>query len=97
MKILVTGGTGYIGSHTAVELIRAGHTVEVLDNLFNSKKEVLDKIQKITGNKPKFFEVDLCDFEKTAAVLLDGEYDAVIHFAGLKAVAESGQEPRRYY
>ena len=97
MKILVTGGTGYIGSHTAVELIRAGHTVEVLDNLFNSKKEVLDKIQKITGNKPKFFEVDLCDFEKTAAVLLDGEYDAVIHFAGLKAVAESVQEPLRYY
>lgn len=97
MKILVTGGTGYIGSHTVVELIKAGHIVEILDNLFNSKREVLDKIEKISGVKPKFFEVDLRDYTKTLEVLKSTRYGAVIHFAGMKAVAESVEKPLEYY
>lgn len=97
MKILVTGGTGYIGSHTTVELIRAGHTVEILDNLFNSKIETLDKIEKITGVKPKFYKVDLLDYPATLGVLKDGGFDAVIHFAGMKAVGESVEKPLTYY
>lgn len=97
MKILVTGGTGYIGSHTAVELIRAGHEVEILDNLLNSKIEVLDRIFEITGLKPKFHEVDLGDFSGVLGVLRNGEFDAVMHFAGLKAVGESVEKPLEYY
>lgn len=97
MKILVTGGTGYIGSHTAVELIAAGHEVEILDNLFNSKITVLDKIAEISGTKPKFYEVDLLDFDALSKVLSEGNFDLVIHFAGLKAVAESVEKPVWYY
>ncbi|MBO7699395.1 UDP-glucose 4-epimerase GalE [Candidatus Saccharibacteria bacterium] len=97
MKILVTGGTGYIGSHTAVELIQAGHEVEILDNLFNSKIEVLDIIKDLTGVKPKFYEVDLLDAAATDKVFADNKFDAVIHFAGLKAVGESVEQPLRYY
>ncbi len=97
MKILVTGGTGYIGSHTAVELIQAGHEVEILDNLFNSKIGVLDIIEDLTGVRPKFYEVDLLDAEGTEKVFADNNYDAVIHFAGLKAVGESVEQPLRYY
>lgn len=97
MKILVTGGTGYIGSHTAVELIQAGHEVEILDNLFNSKIGVLDIIEELTGVRPKFYEVDLLDAEGTEKVFADNNYDAVIHFAGLKAVGESVEQPLRYY
>lgn len=97
MHILVTGGTGYIGSHTTVELIRAGHTVEVLDNLFNSKIEVLDKIEKITGVRPKFHQVDLLDYAATLEVLREAKFDAVIHFAGMKAVGESVEKPLTYY
>lgn len=97
MKFLVTGGTGYIGSHTAVELIAAGHTVEILDNLYNSKIEVLDRIEELTGVKPKFHEVDLRDGEALAKVMAEGNYEAVIHFAGLKAVAESVEQPLKYY
>ncbi len=96
-KILVTGGTGYIGSHTAVELIEAGYDVEILDNLYNSKLSVLDKIAEITGKKPRFYQVDLRDAEALAKVFEDGEFDAVIHFAGLKAVAESVERPLKYY
>ncbi len=96
MKVLLTGGTGYIGSHTAVELIEAGYTVEILDNLYNSKATVIDKIEEITGVRPKFFEVDLLDAEALDEVLANG-YDAVIHFAGLKAVAESVEKPLMYY
>lgn len=96
-KILVTGGTGYIGSHTVVELIQAGHKVEILDNLYNSKIEVLDKIAEITGVKPKFYDVDLRDAEALARVFAETQYDAVIHFAGLKAVGESVEQPLRYY
>ena len=97
MKILVTGGTGYIGSHTVVELIQAGYEVEILDNLFNSKIEVLDKIEQIAGAKPKFHKVDLLDKEGMLEVFKNGDFDAVIHFAGLKAVGESVQKPLEYY
>jgi len=96
-KILITGGTGYIGSHTAVELIRAGYEVEILDNLANSKITVLDKIAEITGVRPKFYEVDLCNKEALEEVFQDGDFQSVIHFAGLKAVAESIEQPLRYY
>ena len=74
-KILVTGGTGYIGSHTAVELLNAGYEVEILDNLFNSKIEVLDKIEQITGKQPKFHEVDLLNYAKLTDVFNDTHFD----------------------
>ena len=96
-KILLTGGTGYIGSHTAVELIQAGYEVEILDNLYNSKISVLDRIEQITGVKPKFHEVDIRDLESMEKVFANSKFDAVIHFAGLKAVAESVEKPLDYY
>ena len=96
-KILITGGTGFIGSHTAVELIQAGYEVEILDNLYNSKIGVLDKIENLTGARPKFHEVDLRDAEAMAEVFEDGGFETVIHFAGLKAVGESVEQPLRYY
>ena len=96
-KILATGGTGYIGSHTVIELIKKGYEVEILDNLFNSKIEVLDKIEKITGVKPKFHEVDMLDAENVEKVFAEGNFDTVIHFAGLKAVGESVEKPLEYY
>ena len=96
-RILVTGGTGYICSHTVVELISAGHEVEILDNLYNSKIEVLDKIEQITGTKPKFHKVDLLDMEALQEVFNGGNFNAVIHFAGLKAVPESVEKPLEYY
>ena len=96
-KILLTGGTGYIGSHTAVELIRQGYTVEILDNLVNSKIGVLGAIEQITGVRPRFYRVDLTDGPAVDRVMARGEYDTVIHFAGLKAVAESVEQPLDYY
>ncbi len=96
-KILVTGGTGYIGSHAAVELIQAGYEVEILDNLYNSKIAGLDRIEEITGVEPKFYNVDLRDAEALAKVFAENTYDAVLHFAGLKAVGESVEQPLRYY
>lgn len=96
-KILVTGGTGYIGSHTVVELLNAGHEVEILDNLFNSKIEVLDKIEQLTGTKPKFHQVDLLDYAGLKSVFTSVQFDSVIHFAGLKAVGESVEKPLEYY
>ncbi len=96
-KILVTGGTGYIGSHTVVELLNAGYEVEILDNLFNSKIEVLDRIEQITGKKPKFYKVDLLDRAALDDIFANTKYDSVIHFAGLKAVGESVQKPLEYY
>lgn len=96
-KILVTGGTGYIGSHTVVELLQAGHEVEILDNLFNSKIEVLDRIEQITGIKPKFYKADLLDEAALESIFSATAYDSVIHFAGLKAVGESVQKPLEYY
>lgn len=96
-KILATGGTGYIGSHTVVELIEKGYEVEILDNLSNSKIGVLDKIEKITGVRPKFYEIDMLDKAGVDKVFSEGNYSAVIHFAGLKAVGESVEKPLEYY
>lgn len=96
-KILITGGTGYIGSHTAVELIQAGYEIEILDNLYNSKITALDKIAEITGVKPKFYQVDLCDKAALEEVFKQTEFATVIHFAGLKAVGESVEQPLKYY
>ncbi len=97
MEILVTGGLGFIGSHTVVELIENGHNVIIIDNLSNSKIEVLDKIELITGTKPKFYQMDLLNFEHLQKVFKENKIDGVIHFAGLKAVAESIQIPLKYY
>lgn len=97
MKILVTGGTGYIGSHTVVELIKEGYEIVILDNLSNSSQDVLDKIEEITNVKPAFYRVDLLDYQMLANVFKDNEFDAVIHFAGLKAVGESVSKPLSYY
>lgn len=97
MKILLTGGTGYIGSHTAVELISRGHEVEILDNLVNSKITALDNIEKISNVKPKFYFVDLLDKENLDKTFKKNHFDLVIHFAGLKSVAESIEQPLRYY
>ena len=84
--ILVTGGCGYIGSHTCVELINSGYDVIVLDNLYNSKEVVLDRIKMITGIRPKFYKVDILDREGLNKVFYENKIDAVIHFAGYKAV-----------
>ncbi len=97
MKVLLTGGMGYIGSHTAIELIKLGYEVELLDNLFNSKITVLDSIEKITDVRPRFYKVDLLDKKGVDKVFADNKYDVVIHFAGLKAVGESVEKPLRYY
>ena len=97
MKILVTGGTGYIGSHTVVELINNGYDVVVVDNFSNSKPIVLDKLKEITGKEIKFYELDLCDKEKLEVVFSENKIDAVIHFAGYKAVGESVAKPLMYY
>ena len=97
MKVLLTGGTGYIGSHAAIELIEQGYEIEILDNLFNSKITVLDDIAKITGVRPVFHQVDLLDKKALDGVFERGEFDLVIHFAGLKAVGESVEKPLKYY
>lgn len=97
MKILVTGGIGYIGSHTCVELLQKGYEVVVFDNLYNSKIEVVDKIEEITGKKIKFYKADMLDKESMRPVFEENKFDAVIHFAGLKAVGESVEKPLLYY
>ena len=98
MKVLVTGGTGYIGSHTCVELLDAGYEVVIVDNLANSKKDVVDKIEKITGKKVKFYEEDCCDKEALRKIFNENkDIEAVLHFAGLKAVGESVKMPVKYY
>lgn len=97
MAILVTGGTGYIGSHTCVELLDAGYDVVVVDNFSNSKPEVLDRITEITGKKVRFYEVNILDRNGLEQVFSENNIDAVIHFAGLKAVGESVEIPIRYY
>lgn len=97
MKILVTGGTGYIGSHTCVELLKEGYEVVVFDNLYNSKIDVVDKIENITGKKIKFYKADMLDKESMLPVFEENQFDAVIHFAGLKAVGESVAKPLLYY
>jgi UDP-glucose 4-epimerase len=97
MKILVTGGMGYIGSHTVVELQNAGHDVVVYDNLYNAVRSVQDRVQKITGKPFVFVEGDIRDRAAMEAVFGAHKIDAVIHFAGLKAVGESVAQPLRYY
>lgn len=97
MKILVTGGCGYIGSHTCVELLENGYEVVIIDNLSNSKKSVIDKIEMITGKSVSFYEGDVRDGELLTKIFNEHKIDGVIHFAGLKAVAESVEKPLYYY
>ena len=97
MKILLTGGTGYIGSHTAVALCAQGHSVVLLDNLANSRASVAESIEQITGTAVPFVQGDIRDTANVESVLVENQIDAVIHFAGLKAVGESVQNPLAYY
>ncbi len=97
MKILVTGGAGYIGSHTCVQLLERGDEIVVLDNLDNSCEESLNRVKEITGKELTFYKVDLLDYEATEQIFKEHKFDAVIHFAGLKAVGESVRMPLRYY
>jgi UDP-glucose 4-epimerase len=97
MTILVTGGAGYIGSHTCVELLNAGYGIIVVDNLVNSKKESLNRISEITGKSFPFYQIDLLNEQELEKVFIENEIDAVIHFAGLKAVGESVRLPLKYY
>ncbi|WP_019390808.1 UDP-glucose 4-epimerase GalE [Priestia filamentosa] len=97
MTILVTGGAGYIGSHTCVELLNSGHDIAVLDNLSNSSEEALTRVKEITGKDFPFYNVDLLDKEGVERVFEENNFTAVIHFAGLKAVGESVAIPLRYY
>lgn len=97
MTILVTGGAGYIGSHTCVELLNAGYDVIVVDNLYNSSEKALDRVQQITGKQLKFYLADILDRDAVTKVFEENQIDAVIHFAGLKAVGESVAKPIEYY
>ena len=97
MAILVTGGAGYIGSHTCVELLNARYEVVVLDNLYNSCEEALERVEQITGKKVKFYEADLLDQVAVQEVFDNEKIESVIHFAGLKAVGESVHKPLEYY
>ena len=97
MAVLVTGGAGYIGSHTCVELLNAGEDVVILDNFYNSKPEALNRIRKITGKEFQFYEADLLEKEAIDCIFDENQIDAVIHFAGLKAVGESVTKPLLYY
>ena len=97
MRILVTGGAGYIGSHTCVELLQVGYDVVVVDNLSNSKEEALRRMEEITGQRVEFHKVDLLDEAGLEAAFATGPVEAVVHFAGLKAVGESVAQPLRYY
>lgn len=97
MKILLTGGTGYIGSHTAVALLAAGHDVTLLDNFSNSKPEVLDRLRQIAGTTPDFFEADVTDGDALGEIMKQRSFDAAIHFAAPKAVGESMEKPLHYF
>lgn len=97
MNILVTGGAGYIGSHTVVELLQEGHNVIVVDNLSNSSYKAIERVEAITGKRVKFYEADLLDVPALNAIFDQEDVDAVIHFAGLKAVGESVEKPVEYY
>ena len=97
MAILVTGGAGYIGSHTCVELLNAGYDVIVIDNLVNSKKESLRRVEEITGKKTVFYDTDIRDRAGLDKIFRENKIDAVIHFAGLKCVPESISDPLSYY
>ncbi len=97
MSILITGGAGYIGSHTCVEMLESGYDVTVVDNLDNSSEKAIERVEKITGKSVKFYRDDLRDKEALRKIFRDNKIEAVIHFAGLKAVGESVREPVRYY
>lgn len=97
MAILVTGGAGFIGSHTCVELLEAGYEVVVVDNLYNASRKSMDRIKQITGKKPTFYEADILDREALNKIFEKEQIDSVIHFAGLKAVGESVAKPIEYY
>jgi len=97
MAVLITGGAGFIGSHTAVEFLNAGKEIVIVDNFVNSKPCVLDRIKRITGKDFRFYEVDLVDREGLERVFKENQIDSCIHFAGLKAVGESVMQPMRYY
>ncbi len=97
MTILLTGGTGFIGSHTAVELLNAGREVLIVDNFSNSSPDILDRIEKITGKRPAFRQLDVADKTAMDTLFTDFSIDAVIHFAGFKAVGESVEKPLEYY
>ena len=97
MNVLVTGGTGYIGSHTCVELLDNDYNVIIIDNLSNSKRSVVDKIKEITNKDVKFYEGDCCNKSTLEKIFAENDIDAVIHFAGYKAVGESVREPLMYY
>ena len=97
MKIFVTGGAGYIGSHTVIELINNGHSVVVADNLSNSSQESIRRVEKIVGQTVPFYKVDVCNTTELNKIFSEYSFDAAIHFAGLKAVGESAQIPLDYY
>lgn len=96
-QVLLTGGTGFIGSHTAVEVIRSGYDVVIADDLSNSSVSVVDRIEQITGTKPVFYKIDVSDKVAVKKLFMEQDIDAVIHFAGFKAVGESVQKPLAYY
>ena len=97
MSILLTGGAGFIGSHTAVSLLNAGLEIVIVDNLYNSSPKVIDRIERITGKRPVFVEADCCDRAAMDRLFSDYDITGVIHFAGLKAVGESVEKPLLYY
>lgn len=97
MRILVTGGAGYIGSHTCVELLEADYEVVVVDNLYNASEKALERVKKITGKDLTFYQADICDRQAMDRIFEQEKIDAVIHFAGLKAVGESVEKPIEYY
>lgn len=97
MKVLLTGGAGYIGSHTAVELINAGHEVIIVDDLSNSSEKVIERLEQITGKHIKFYKLDVKDENKLDEVFKENQIDSIIHFAGYKAVGESVSKPLEYY
>ena len=97
MAVLVTGGAGYIGSHTVVQLLEDNREVVIVDDLSNSSPKVIDRIEAITGKRPKFYEVNILDEEKMEEIFKENEIDSVIHFAGFKAVGESVAKPLAYY
>ena len=97
MKVLLTGGAGFIGSHTYVELVNAGHEAVIVDNFYNASEKVIERLEAITGKPVQYYTVDVCDKKELSKVFEKNKFDAVIHFAGYKAVGESVKKPLEYY